>query len=77
MATIKRVVLVCDGCGAENPGDGNGPVVVHKLAVDGVSWQVDACTACWAKYREAVALLATNANRVRIPRAPRKLTAVG
>lgn len=78
MASVERVVLVCDGCGADDTADGNGRVEAHRLSVDGVSWTVDSCGVCWqTRYREALAPLTQYAARVRIPARTRRLKSVG
>jgi hypothetical protein len=80
MATRTVVVLVCDGCGADDEADGNGPVLTHRIGVDGVSWAIDVCGVCWTStFRDALAPLTRYASRTRIPARPkssRKLRAV-
>ena len=68
----ERIILVCDGCGADD-GDGNGPVEAHKIAVDGVSWAIDACHGCWTgHFRDALKPVTTHAQRVRIGKSRRR-----
>lgn len=78
MSKEQRVILVCDGCGADSTADGNGQVSEHRITVDGASWTVDACAACWGTvFKTALMPLTQHAGRVRIPSRPRRLRAVG
>jgi hypothetical protein len=67
MAKQERTILVCDACGADE-GDGNGPVTTHQLRVDGTSWWLEACEACWRSvYRDRVKALTAGVRRTRVP----------
>lgn len=66
MAQKTVLVLICDSCGTDG-GDGNGGVTEHKLSVDGNSWRIDACTACWSgHFRDLIKPLTVKGYGVRV-----------
>jgi hypothetical protein len=61
MASVERVVLVCDHCGADQD------VTEHRLNVDGHSWRIDACAKCWrGHFRKLLKPLTSKGYGVRV-----------
>lgn len=56
MASKKVVVLQCDGCGTEVPGE----VQTRQISVDGRAVEAEQCSVCWSKVCTAIAVFATH-----------------
>lgn len=59
MAQVQRVLLTCDICGGDKPGD-----ETVAFSADGASYEIDLCTKHAKQLRDAVAPFVTAGRRV-------------